>query len=135
MGFLFPTGLAHHRGTDEPEYGSHIEQGIANPAQSAGCLPSPSEVPIQDRPARTPGVRGPPSCWAAGLRGRGLQMVIVMPVSRHRSGEVSTQGARELLLTDLLRAKKEEMWQRLMVHGFLGSFCFVFLNCMRHRPT
>ena len=41
-----------------------------------------------------------------------------------------TQGAKELLLTDLLRAKKEEMWQRLMVTGFRDSFCFVFLNCV-----
>lgn len=41
-----------------------------------------------------------------------------------------TQGAKELLLTDLLRAKKEEMWQRLMVTSFRDSFCFVFLNCV-----
>eukprot|EP00069_Balaena_mysticetus_P018251 bmy_02369T0 len=40
-----------------------------------------------------------------------------------------TQGAKELLLTDLPRAKKEEMWQRLMVTGFRDSFCFVFLKC------
>lgn len=41
---------------------------------------------------------------------------------------VSTQGAQELLPTDLLRAKKEEMWQRLLVTGFRESFCFAFLN-------
>lgn len=40
----------------------------------------------------------------------------------------STQGAEDLLLTDLLRAKKKEMWPRLMVTGFRGSFCFVLLN-------
>lgn len=33
-----------------------------------------------------------------------------------------------MLLTDVLRAEKEEMWQRLMANGFRGSSCFVFLN-------
>lgn len=41
---------------------------------------------------------------------------------------LSVQGAKERLLRDLLRAEKEEMWQRLMDTGFRGSFCFVFLS-------
>lgn len=41
---------------------------------------------------------------------------------------LSAQGAEEWLLTDLLRAEKEEMRQRLMETGFRGSFCFVFLS-------
>lgn len=51
---------------------------------------------------------------------RGLEMLPMLP----------TQGAKESLLTDLLRAKKEEMWQRLVVTSFRDSFCFVFLNCV-----
>lgn len=82
------------------------------------------------------GAWGQPSHWAAGWHGRHLQVVIVlqpMPGAflPDRGLEmVSTQRAGELLLTDLLRAKKEEMWQRLTVTGFRGRFCFVFLNCL-----
>lgn len=41
------------------EYSLSIEQGVLNPAQSAGGLPFPSEVPIKDRPARNTRCLGP----------------------------------------------------------------------------
>lgn len=44
-----------------------------------GVCPLLQRFPFRTALPETPGVRGPPSYWAAGLRGRGLQMVIVMP--------------------------------------------------------
>lgn len=71
------------------------------------------------RPERKASIGGPSP--AAAARGS---------LPRQRLELVSTQGAQELLLTDLLRAQKEEMWQRLMVTSFRESFCFAFLNCV-----
>lgn len=69
-----------------------------------------------------------------GYHGRCLQTALLLQWSlrlsllTQTSGVLSTQGAKEWRLTDLLRAEKEEMWQSLLEPGFRGSFCFVFLS-------
>lgn len=68
--------------------------------------------------------------WKAFIGGPSPAAAARGSLSRQRLEMVSTQGAQELLLRDLLRAQKEEMWQRLMVTSFRESFCFAFLNCV-----